>query len=67
MHETSGMGLIESSCVICGWVIYHDTLPWQRLAARPRGPYTAEKEIADDPERKPTRRKGGHPEPPEAP
>jgi hypothetical protein len=49
MHQ-SGLGLIESSCVICGWVVYRETLPWQRMVSSPRGPHATEKEIADDPE-----------------
>ena len=50
MHQSSDLGLIESSCVMCGWVIYRGTLPWQRMVSRPRGLDAAEKEIADDPE-----------------
>jgi len=50
MHQSSGLGFIESSCVNCGWVIYRDTLPWQRMISRPRDLDAAEKEIADDSE-----------------
>jgi len=51
MHLSSGLGIVESSCVICGWVIYRDTLPWQRMVSPPRGPHVGGKEIAEEPER----------------
>ena len=51
MHQSSGLGLIESSCVICGWVIYRETLPWQRMASPPRGPDAGENEIDEERER----------------
>ena len=48
MHQSSGLGLIESSCVMCGWVIYRDTLPWQRMLSPRRGPHAGENEIAEE-------------------
>jgi len=47
MHQ-SALGLIESSCVICGWVVYRETLRRSLMVSSPRGPHATEKEIADD-------------------
>jgi len=47
MHQ-SALGLIESSCVICGWVIYREILPRKLTASSPRDPHATEKEIAGD-------------------
>ena len=51
MHETTGTGLIESSCVVCGWVSYRDTPAWQRILSRAHSPRRTGKQVAKDSER----------------
>lgn len=50
MHEATGQGLIESSCVTCGWVCYCDAPARQRILSLLRSPRTAKKEVAKDSE-----------------
>jgi len=50
MHQTTAGRLIESSCVICGWVSYQDNPAWQRILSLPRRSQRAEKEVAKDSE-----------------
>jgi len=49
MHQ-SALGLIESSCVICGWVIYREILPRKLMMSSSDDPDATEKGVADDPE-----------------
>lgn len=50
MHQTTGVGLIESSCIVCGWVSYRDTRTWQRILSSPDSLQIAKKQVAKDSE-----------------
>jgi hypothetical protein len=51
MHQTVNVDLIESTCVMCGWVTYRDTQPWERIADLRDGHHTTEKALDKDTER----------------
>lgn len=50
MYETTGAGLIESSCAICGWVSYCDAPARQRILSLLHSPRIAKKAVTKDSE-----------------
>jgi uncharacterized Zn finger protein (UPF0148 family) len=50
MHQTTGVGLIESSCVMCGWVIYGDDPARRRILSAADSSQIAKKQVAKDSE-----------------
>ena len=48
MHQPTGVGLIESSCIVCGWVSYRDTGAWQRILSSNHSSEIAKKRVAKD-------------------
>jgi hypothetical protein len=48
MQGSTDATFTESTCIVCGWVVYHDSPEWQRMLSPGHSPKIAKNQATKD-------------------